>query len=656
MLHFRLKQHNVDHEKLFTVLSKDKENVEIFKVLNENGYLKYFEQDIFGLCCENGNICVAKYMYSLEKVDAHYNEDYAFRISCEYGKFDMAKQLFQNLKKINIHALDDYAFRYSCKNGHLDIAKWLYQLGEKINVHAVKDYAFRYACSNNHLNVCKWLYQLGDIDIHMHENFPLVSSCELGGYETARWLYSLFSEKKDCIIDLPEKCYALYGLSYVKKLGQAKWIYSIFGNYIDINKLFTQTCRNGASLDIIKYVYSLRNEQIDIPFLLICKIGRLDVVKWLYSLGKVDIHIENDIDIAFAYSCENGHFDLAKYLYSLGDVDIHTHENYAFDYSCANGYIEIAKWLYSLSNQTLYLYDDSAFHFACAHGFLEIAKWLYSIDYHDEDNLDNVFIDSVECGELEVIKWMFSIDDYIMVLTDALEKAIILGDLSLSQYLYYKDEYTNNKTIDKLFMISCEYGHYSMARWLYSLNKTKIDNTLFITSCKITESKIPIWLYSICSCDIDINVAFRKSCMAGNIDVAYFLHSLGINFPNYDGILGTCLLMGNYGFAKQILLWEEKKCKYNSNIVIDIYPFDEESFVWLNKIKKINFNDALFDENDQEYCYVFTDILFENGIKLDMVNKASHNRFRKKLYKLVSNEMGKYMCDDLNEWVTSYIC
>ena len=40
----------------------------------------------------------------------------------------------------------------------------------------------------------------------------------------------------------------------------------------------------------------------------------------------------------------------AKWLYSLGGVDIHIDEDHAFRWSCRNGYLKVAQWLYSLKN------------------------------------------------------------------------------------------------------------------------------------------------------------------------------------------------------------------------------------------------------------------------------------------------------------------
>ncbi len=47
----------------------------------------------------------------------------------------------------------------------------------------------------------------------------------------------------------------------------------------------------------------------------------------------------------FQCVCQNGHLEVAKWLYSLGGVNIHASNDYAFIYSCGNGHLEVVKWL-----------------------------------------------------------------------------------------------------------------------------------------------------------------------------------------------------------------------------------------------------------------------------------------------------------------------
>jgi hypothetical protein len=72
-----------------------------------------------------------------------------------------------------------------------------------------------------------------------------------------------------------------------------------------------------------------------------CMNGDIQEVKWVYSLGNIDIH--EDDDIIFCKVCQYGKLDIAKWIYSLGDVNIHGNNNLAFD-----SQLYVISWLHSL--------------------------------------------------------------------------------------------------------------------------------------------------------------------------------------------------------------------------------------------------------------------------------------------------------------------
>jgi hypothetical protein len=61
---------------------------------------------------------------------------------------------------------NEEAFRLCCENGEIEIAKWLIEFskenGEMINIHAENEYAFRESCESNDMEVAKWLCSLCD--------------------------------------------------------------------------------------------------------------------------------------------------------------------------------------------------------------------------------------------------------------------------------------------------------------------------------------------------------------------------------------------------------------------------------------------------------------------------------------------------------------
>ena len=125
-----------------------------------------------------------------------------------------------------------------------------------------------------------------------------------------------------------------------------------------------------------------------------CGKGNLIVAQWLYSLGGVDIHADNEY--AFRWSCRNGHLIVAKWLYSLGEgmdlldpsspvlrgqgrVNIHADNECAFQACCYMGHLAVAQCLYSIGNIDIHANDEHVFRWSCLNGHRAVAKWLYSL-------------------------------------------------------------------------------------------------------------------------------------------------------------------------------------------------------------------------------------------------------------------------------------
>jgi hypothetical protein len=96
-------------------------------------------------------------------------------------------------------------------------------------------------------------------------------------------------------------------------------------------------------------------------------------------------HCQNHLP--FIYAC-GSNFDLAQWIYSLGDVNIHAQNDYAFRNACCEGHIEIAHWLYYDIGQgkkiNIQVCCNSILQSTIKNGHIEVAQWLYSIveDFH----------------------------------------------------------------------------------------------------------------------------------------------------------------------------------------------------------------------------------------------------------------------------------
>jgi hypothetical protein len=62
---------------------------------------------------------------------------------CEQGKLTNVQQILENYPNINIKYDNERAFRTSCEYNHLEVAKWLWSLDQYIDIHVYNEYAFR---------------------------------------------------------------------------------------------------------------------------------------------------------------------------------------------------------------------------------------------------------------------------------------------------------------------------------------------------------------------------------------------------------------------------------------------------------------------------------------------------------------------------------
>jgi len=168
--------------------------------------------------------------------------------------------------------------------------------------------------------------------------------------------------------------------------------------------------------------YKWSNESL---FIVLCRYGYIETIKWLYSIVNIDIHSNNEE--AFRGSCSSGHISIAKWLLKYSNknketLNIHAQNEEAFRESCGNGHISIAKWLLKYSNKNkeilnIHAQDEDAFKSSCYNGHIEVAKWIFEIlKVIGEELNTNIYwnYDTILCicckkGHIEIGKWLIEI-------------------------------------------------------------------------------------------------------------------------------------------------------------------------------------------------------------------------------------------------------
>lgn len=405
--------------------------------------------------------------------------DEKFLESCRHGKLETAKDLY-NINVISDYIIDE-AFWESGVNQHLSIIKWLHQLNQITDMYTNE--VFIEVCSLGNIEIAKFLVENLDIDVNAYFDKAFFRSCEHGHLEITQWLHYNY--------DINIHTYGS-----------------------------TSSCFNS-----------------ELPFRLCCKNGKLEVAKWLDSLG-VNIHVADDI--CFRMACSNGHPEVAKWLVSKGNVNIEYSNGCIIDdifiLSCYNGHLEIAQWLYLIENFDKH---ESLIYFPsiCENGHLEIIKWLFSLEIVNTDikRLPECFIKACTNGHLELVQWLLTIDKFnIEIFRRGLYFSCINGHLEVTKLLL-NDELLSVKDIrqfdidtytDTLSAI-CKNGKLEAAKFYMSLSPIASINleSVFINICQSEHLEIAKWIFDQGKIQ-DLNPAFQVACAFGQIEIAKWLYSI----------------------------------------------------------------------------------------------------------------------------------
>lgn len=153
-----------------------------FLNIEENTYY------IFNICCQNNQLNICIWLYSLEIINIHANDDIFFTKYCDDEHLDIAKWLY-SLGGFTDEFLNEL-FTYNCWYNNFLTVQWLYDLN-KINIHFDNDRPIKLSCESGHLDIAKWLYSLNSVDIHAQKYFAFKQSCENQHLEVALWLCTL---------------------------------------------------------------------------------------------------------------------------------------------------------------------------------------------------------------------------------------------------------------------------------------------------------------------------------------------------------------------------------------------------------------------------------------------------------------------------------
>ncbi|AYV83277.1 MAG: hypothetical protein Hyperionvirus5_83 [Hyperionvirus sp.] len=227
-------------------------------------------------------------------------KDQLFRTCCYRGFFTLAEWLYKQ-NNVDPRIEDGAAFRLACCGDQMKLAKWLFSLGGINNIMLNKE--FRIACTHNRMEMAVWLYSLGKIDIRKDIYRLFLTGCEYGYLEMIQWLKSLSVPFDIHAFDND----AFYFACFNNRIQVAKWLYKFGG--IDVN---------GRDFTVFKHSFVK---------------GNLDLCKWVYSLGAVDVHMVEEYVFIGTWRYYD---DQLIWIFSLGQLDIHGYDDIIFRCAARN--------------------------------------------------------------------------------------------------------------------------------------------------------------------------------------------------------------------------------------------------------------------------------------------------------------------------------
>ena len=363
----------------------------------------------FIIACSNGHPLVADWLLST-------------------GCFDVDEDLYFK------------AITASAKNGHKSTLEWLHSTfgysGGDIRT-------FTELCCNNDLEMARFLYDMWPSYIPVHANTVMYMYCVSDQMKTCAMLEFIYSLNPDLIkggfqTHFNNMCEQMAMVVDIRDVDCIAWAYIIGGDDVTVSfSVFKKVCNFGY-LDLAIYLYSTGDISLDdLPSLFVSLCGTsyslsspsLPVLQWMAGLDGFDY--TPLLQDGFKEACRRGILITAQWIYSLGEIDIHIQNDHLFSIVCGTGNVDFARWFYELDGEvnvhtpdvptvddfldTTFDPTDSALLHAC-YSTLEMAQWVYSLDEFDIHRFNNRLIRRV-CmaipryeSSLDILEWIYSLD------------------------------------------------------------------------------------------------------------------------------------------------------------------------------------------------------------------------------------------------------
>ena len=414
--------------------------------------------------------------------------------------------------------------------------------------------------------------------------------------------------------DIENKCKCircLYNIVYKRNQNEllcriVKYMtqYKMMNIHEEDDKKFIKACESGTIEEINDFLSNKRNVRTGYEYLftriyiLICKIGRLDILTYLmeYDVNNYNIlkkPLVSEMNLMTA--CEFGQLHIIEYIlyythYIKHEIDIHHDNELFFRLACKSQNTEAVKFLFEYSklyNNThiinINAMNDHAYILAYEKSNLGMIKYLlecgkehgYNVNIHIRN--EEAFLMACKIGHLELVKYLIEFGElnndriYIHINDDeALGVSCRNGHIDIVKYLMEYGEKINSKfNIHKydeiIFYMACLSGKLEIIKYLLKLDKINIHAHNDRVFTDIHNDEITKYLIEQCKEDTQevFDKLFENICKSGNLEILKYLikfsevykFSPGINNNNFELIFISC----NFDICEYLISYYYKK-------------------------------------------------------------------------------------------------
>lgn len=379
-------------------------------------------------------------------------------------------------------------------------------------------------------------------------------ACENNDFKMIKWISSNYKINNNVYYAIFRKC------CLEEKLEIAEYIYFLqVVDELNAIKMFSELCcRKGYH--IIEWYYNLVNLQKlgynDATYIFKCCCKSLTIYLKFNKLEQIKIYKSSIED------CLNGHKNIIdtysshntkRYVYNIqtnssyfsylhkkiyGNLYIFNDLNNYFSWICQNSNIDHIKRIYSSKKVSSV---SSGFIFSCKANRVDVVEYLYNLGFFPSD-IRVVFHIACKNKSLDVVKWFHqkNLLNYIDNFTDYFILACNYGNLSIAKFIYqcFKKKVDVCHKNHLVFRMSCQKNYLEQAKWLYSLEEMKFFVNFYDilkVCCQKNYIDMVEWIFTLNSTDETFEFIFDKSCDYQSFIILGWLFSL--NNKNIQSIV-----------------------------------------------------------------------------------------------------------------------